>query len=41
MSKPHVNILIATPGRMMEAEYVKSLVATLTHLNQNNISYIS
>lgn len=40
MSKPHVNILIATPGRMMEAEYVKSLVATLTCLNQNGISYI-
>jgi hypothetical protein len=38
--KPHVNILIATPGRMMEAEYVKSLVATLTYLNKNNISYL-
>jgi hypothetical protein len=40
LNKPHVNILIATPGRMMEAEYVKSLVATLTYLNKNNISYI-
>jgi hypothetical protein len=38
--KPHVNILIATPGRMMEAEYVRSLVATLTYLNKNNISYL-
>lgn len=40
MSKPHVNILICTPGRMMEAEYVKSLVATLTYLNNNGISYL-
>lgn len=40
MDKPHVNVLIATPGRMMEAEYVKSLVATLTHLNRAGISYI-
>ena len=38
--KPHVNILICTPGRMMEAEYVKSLVATLTHLNRVGISYL-
>lgn len=38
--KPHVNILICTPGRMMEAEYVKSLVATLTHLNRVGISYV-
>ena len=40
MSKPHVNILICTPGRMMEAEYVRSLVATLTYLNKNGISYL-
>ncbi len=40
MTKPHVNILIATPGRMMEAEYVKSLVATLGYLDKNNISYL-
>lgn len=39
-NKPHVNLIIATPGRMMEAEYVKSLVETLTYLNANNISYI-
>ena len=38
--KPHVNVLICTPGRMMEAEYVKSLVATLTHLNNTGISYL-
>lgn len=40
MSKPHFNILICTPGRMMEAEYVKSLVATLGYLDKNNISYL-
>lgn len=40
MTKPHVNILIATPGRMMEAEYVKSLVATLTYLNKIDLSYL-
>lgn len=38
--KPHVNILIATPGRMMEAEYVRSLVATMQYLNSEGISYI-
>lgn len=38
--KPHVNILIATPGRNMEAEYVKSLVQTLSFLQQSNISYL-
>jgi hypothetical protein len=40
MDKPHVNILICTPGRMMEAEYVKSLVATLGYLNKEGISYL-
>lgn len=35
----HINILIATPGRNMEAEYVKSLVETITYLNSNNITY--
>jgi GT2 family glycosyltransferase len=39
-TKPHVNVLIATPGRNMEAEYVKSLVATMSYLNQNGISYV-
>jgi hypothetical protein len=38
--KPHINILIATPGRSMEAEYVKSLVRTMIHLNQIGISYL-
>lgn len=38
--KPHVNVLIATPGRNMEAEYVKSLVQTISYLNEVGISYI-
>lgn len=38
--KPHFNILIATPGRNMEAEYVKSLIATIEVLHSNNISYL-
>lgn len=38
--KPHVDILICTPGRMMEAEYVKSLVETIKHLDSIGISYI-
>lgn len=37
---PHVDVLICTPGRNMEAEYVKSLVETIKTLNQNNISFI-
>jgi len=40
LNKPHVNVLIATPGRMMEAEYVKSLVATMGYLNREGISYL-
>lgn len=38
--KPHVNVLIATPGRNMEAEYVKSLVQTVSYLNQVGITYM-
>lgn len=37
--KPHYNVIIATPGRNMEAEYVKSLVKTINFLNKNNITY--
>ena len=37
---PHFNVIIATPGRNMESEYVKSLVETITYLNNNNISYL-
>lgn len=39
-NKPHFNVLIATPGRNMEAEYVKSLIATISYLQQNGISYL-
>jgi hypothetical protein len=38
--KPHVNVLLATPGRNMEAEYVKSLIQTISYLNQVGISYM-
>jgi GT2 family glycosyltransferase len=38
-NKPHYDVLIATPGRSFEAEYVKSLVPTLQYLHENNISY--
>lgn len=37
--KPHINVVICTPGRMMEAEYVKSLIATTEYLNKNDISF--
>lgn len=37
---PHVNILICTPGRMMEAEYVRSLIETTSYLDKNGISYL-
>jgi hypothetical protein len=38
--KPHINVIIATPGRNMEAEYVKSLIQTISYLNQVGISYM-
>ena len=38
--KPHYNVLICTPGRMMEAEYVRSLVTTISHLEKMGISYL-
>lgn len=37
--KPHFNILIATPGRSMEAEYVRSLIKTTEYLQKVGISY--
>ena len=40
MTTPHFNVLIATPGRSMEAEYVKSLVATIAYLEKEGISYL-
>lgn len=35
----HVDVLIATPGSMMEAAYVRSLVNTITTLQNDGISY--
>ena len=40
MLRPHYNVLICTPGRMMEAEYVRSLIATTAHLEKSGISYL-
>lgn len=34
-----VDVIIATPGHSMEAEYVRSLVATISTLNERGISY--
>lgn len=39
MTKPHYNVLIATPGRNMEAEYVKSLTDTIAYLVSEGITY--
>ena len=35
----HYNVLIATPGRMLHAEYVSSLVKTTQRLNELGITY--
>ena len=35
----HYDIIIATPGSMMEAQYVKSLVATLAECDKRNLTY--
>jgi len=35
----HVNLVIATPGNSMMAEYVKSLLATTQELNRRGISW--
>lgn len=37
--KPHFNLLIATPGRNVEIEYVKSLVETIKYLEENDITW--
>jgi hypothetical protein len=38
-SKPHVNVLIATPGHSVMAEYVKSLLPTLFALSAKGLSF--
>lgn len=35
----HYDILIATPGAMMESQYVKSLVDTLAECDKRNLTY--
>lgn len=39
-TKPHFNVVITTPGSKLEAEYVKSLMATIHTLQANNISWL-
>jgi len=39
MSKPHFDVVIATPGHSMDAEYVKSLMATCQLLSSRGISF--
>lgn len=38
-NKPHYNVLIATPGKQMHAEYVESLVKTTNWLNEQGLTY--
>ena len=35
----HYDVLIATPGAMMEAQYVKSLALTIEECNKRGITY--
>ena len=37
--KPHVNVMICTPGHSMTADYVKSLLATAAMLNEKKITW--
>lgn len=39
LAKPHYDVLIATPGKLLHAEYVQSLVETTKWLNSQGISY--
>lgn len=38
MNKPHVNLIIATPGHSVMADYLKSLLATMTELSNRGIT---
>jgi hypothetical protein len=40
MDKPHVNLIIATPGHSLMADYVKSLLATSRELSNRGITWI-
>ena len=37
--KPHYNVVIATPGSMLHAGYVKSLVETMRWLSEKGLTY--
>lgn len=39
MEKPHFDVLIATPGKMLHAEYVSSLVDTVRWLESEGLTY--
>ena len=39
MEKPHVNLLIATPGHSVMASYVKSLLSAAVELSKHNITF--
>jgi hypothetical protein len=39
LANPHYDVLIATPGKLLHAEYVQSLVETTKWLNSEGISY--
>jgi len=39
MSKPHYNVLIATPGKNMEPAFVESLVKTCAWLSEQGLTY--
>jgi hypothetical protein len=39
IKKPHFNVVITTPGRALEANYVKSLLATIQVLQANGITW--
>lgn len=40
LTKPHFNVVIATPGSKLESGYVKSLLATIHVLQANNVTWL-
>jgi hypothetical protein len=38
MNKPHINVIIATPGHSLMSDYVKSLLATMNELGKREIT---
>jgi hypothetical protein len=39
MTKPHYNVLIATPGGLLHGAYVSSLIETIKWLTEQNLTY--